>query len=90
MSADHIHPPLVAGIYGRKADGARSVVLAGEFDDEDNGDTLYVVLQCLCSFRMFTSLFSFGSTYIGSGGREPGVCHTTVLYSGVHVGLTRS
>ncbi len=40
-SADHVHPPLQAGIYGRKADGARSVVLGGGFDeDEDHGDTL--------------------------------------------------
>ncbi|PSR77133.1 hypothetical protein PHLCEN_2v8041 [Hermanssonia centrifuga] len=39
-SADHVHPPLQAGIYGRKADGARSVVLGGGFDeDEDHGDT---------------------------------------------------
>lgn len=44
MSEDHMHPPLVAGIYGRKADGARSVVLAGAYDDEDHGDTLYVSL----------------------------------------------
>ena len=42
MSEDHVHPPLVAGIYGRKEDGARSVVLSGEYDDEDRGETLYV------------------------------------------------
>ena len=49
MSKDHIHPPLVAGIYGRSEDGARSVVLAGAYDDEDNGDTLcvsYIYLTC--------------------------------------------
>lgn len=40
MSA--VHPPLVAGIYGRKETGARSVVLAGHFEDEDYGDHLYV------------------------------------------------
>ena len=44
MSDDHVHPPLVAGIYGRSGDGARSVVLAGAFDDVDNGETLYVFL----------------------------------------------
>ncbi|KAI0338109.1 hypothetical protein BDW22DRAFT_1423195 [Trametopsis cervina] len=53
-SAACVHPPLIAGIYGRKDDGARSVVLSGksEFADEDHGETF---------------------TYIGSGGREPGV-----------------
>jgi hypothetical protein len=50
MAADHVHPPLVAGIYGRKGDGARSVVLAGEFADEDHGDHLWVIPQeCLLS-----------------------------------------
>lgn len=44
LSASYVHPPLVAGIYGRKADGARSVVLAGEYDDEDHGDSLYARL----------------------------------------------
>ena len=42
MSEDHVHPPLIAGIYGRKEDGARSVVLSGVYDDEDRGETLYV------------------------------------------------
>ena len=42
MSDDHVHPPLVAGIYGRRADGARSVVLNGAYDDIDHGDTLCV------------------------------------------------
>ncbi|GJE94049.1 YDG/SRA domain-containing protein [Phanerochaete sordida] len=52
LSASAVHPPLVAGIYGRKQTGARSVVLGGYFDDEDYGDHF---------------------TYIGSGGRAPGV-----------------
>ncbi|KIP02459.1 hypothetical protein PHLGIDRAFT_26573 [Phlebiopsis gigantea 11061_1 CR5-6] len=52
MSIACIHTPLIAGISGQKAIGAFSVVLAGEFADEDQGDTF---------------------TYIGSGGRAPGV-----------------
>ena len=40
MSLDHMHPPTMAGICGSKIDGARSVVLAGEYDDEDHGETL--------------------------------------------------
>ena len=43
MSIAHVHPPLIAGIYGRKEDGARSVVLSGEFADEDYGDHLCVL-----------------------------------------------
>ena len=42
MSESAVHPPLVAGIYGRKGTGARSVVLAGHFPDEDYGDHLCV------------------------------------------------
>lgn len=44
MAASCIHPPLIAGIYGRKATGAFSVVLAGEFPDEDYGDHLSVLI----------------------------------------------
>ncbi|KAJ3539004.1 hypothetical protein NM688_g6429 [Phlebia brevispora] len=43
MMEDHIHPMKVAGIYGRKADGARSVVLNGEFEDEDHGETFVYI-----------------------------------------------
>ncbi len=44
ICADHVHPLPIHGIYGRQEDGARSVVLTGksEFQDEDQGDTLYV------------------------------------------------
>ncbi|KAI0086801.1 PUA-like domain-containing protein [Irpex rosettiformis] len=44
-SADRVHPPFIAGIYGRKDDGARSIVLSGgsEFADEDNGETFEYV-----------------------------------------------
>lgn len=52
LNASSVHPPLVAGIYGRKETGARSVVLGGHYEDEDYGDHF---------------------TYIGSGGRAPGV-----------------
>lgn len=48
-----MHPPLVAGIYGRKANGARSVVLAGEFADEDFGDRL-----CVLKWSLFTDVYS--------------------------------
>ena len=43
IADDHVHPPRLAGIYGRKEDGARSVVLAGEYADEDHGEHLYAV-----------------------------------------------
>ena len=42
LAASSVHPPPLSGIYGRKATGARSVVLAGRFDDEDHGDHLCV------------------------------------------------
>lgn len=55
LAASSVHPPLVAGIYGRKNTGARSVVLAaGGFDDEDHGDHL-----CVITFRMYTHRTDF-------------------------------
>lgn len=49
ICADHVHPLPIHGIYGRQEDGARSVVLSGksEFQDEDQGDTLYVQISKL-------------------------------------------
>ena len=49
MSLDHVHPPTMAGICGSKIDGARSVVLAGEYDDEDHGETLYAITLIVCA-----------------------------------------
>ncbi|KAI0698030.1 PUA-like domain-containing protein [Cytidiella melzeri] len=43
-SADYVHPGFLAGIYGRKDDGARSVVLSkSEFADKDYGETFIYV-----------------------------------------------
>lgn len=40
-SAAGVHAPPIAGIHGTKDDGAYSVVMSGEYnDDEDYGDTV--------------------------------------------------
>ena len=44
-SAAGVHAPPIAGIHGTKDDGAYSVVMSGDYnDDEDHGETLYVAV----------------------------------------------
>lgn len=42
LKASGVHGNLAAGIYGRKEEGASSVILSGGYDDEDHGTHLCV------------------------------------------------
>ena len=65
----HIHPGIIAGIYGSVKSGAYSIVLNGGYDDDlDQGEKVYDHLSLRKTLKLMTN--QINRFYTGSGGRE--------------------